>query len=199
MSKIFSKWYLYIILALVSSVSFCILLNVRVSPKADQRITFFIGAVDSDVSKLNNKCKEFVDDNVMAINYRYHNIHASNFTFIYSSFREDSDFFILPIDYVNKNLGRTASLSANLNEEYINSKLNYQFDYLEVEGNKKAIKVYDSLTEEGILKDYVTYIDEEIKCDYYLFFEFDSVNIGEIHSRTKTDNAFKVISELMKL
>lgn len=197
MNKILSKWYIFIALIIVSTVSFCVAVNAKTSPKDNERISFFIGALDCKVDKLSNEINTNKEEQIKVINCNYHNINASNFTFIFSSFRENSDFFILPINYVKDNEGSVTKYSANIDKTYLDSQIGNNLEYVEYEGVAKGFKVYDSQAQSGMLKDYVTYTNDDYVSDYYLFFQFDSVNIGTLNSKTKTTNAFSVIKELM--
>ena len=118
---------------------------------------------------------------------------------LYSSFRENCDFFILPLNYVNDYKGATINYSANLDIEYLNDYFDTKLEYCLYDGVAKGFKVYDHFKDEGILKDYITYLNDDYKSDYYLFFQFKSINIGDMNSISKTNNALKVIKELMEL
>ena len=63
----------------------------------------------------------------------------------------------------------------------------------------KEVNAYIVSKDEGILTSYITYESEQVKCDYYLFFGFDSCNIGELNAKNKTMNAFELIKELKTL
>ena len=83
--------------------------------------------------------------------------------------------------------------------EYLNDYFDTKLEYCLYDGVAKGFKVYDHVKDEGILKDYITYSNDDYKSDYYLFFQFKSINIGEMNSVSKTNNALKVIKELMEL
>lgn len=199
MTKVLSKWYIHISLLLVTTITFCVSVNMKTAPKEDERVSFFVGAIDTKKDDLEAKLDSKCDDDILAIYYHFHNIYASNFTFIYSSFRENCDFFILPINYVNDYKGATINYSANLDIEYLNDYFDTKLEYCLYDGVAKGFKVYDHVKDEGILKNYITYLNDDYKSDYYLFFQFKSINIGEMNSVSKTNNALKVIKELMEL
>ena len=138
MTKVLSKWYIHISLLLVTTITFCVSVNMKTAPKEDERVSFFVGAIDTKKDDLEAKLDSKCDDDILAIYYHFHNIYASNFTFIYSSFRENCDFFILPINYVNDYKGATINYSANLDIEYLNDYLinNYSkyFDEMNIIG-----------------------------------------------------------------
>lgn len=199
MTKIISKWYIYLSLVLVSTVVFCIAVNAKTAPKEDERISFFVGSPDYKKEELENKLNSNREDAIKTVNLYYHHINASNFTFIFSSFRENSDFFILPIDYVNKQKDSVIKYSAHIDTNYVNSIFNEELEYCEFDGEAKGFKIYDASKDEGILTSYITYESEQVKCDYYLFFGFGSCNIGELNVKNKTMNAFELIKELKTL
>ena len=79
--------------------------------------------------ELENKLNSNREDAVKAVNLYYHNINASNFTFIFSSFRANSDFFILPIDYVNKQKDTVIKYSDHIDTYYVNSIFNEELSF----------------------------------------------------------------------
>ena len=62
--------------------------------------------------------------------------------------------------------------------EYIKSGTNYDFEYVVLDEKILAIKIYNSETKEGLLKDYINYSDK----DYYLMI---NVNTKQMDSNTE--------------
>lgn len=198
MSKIMSKWYLYLAGVLLSVTAFCVGVSIKTNPKPTERINFVIGAFEADIYNLDKKLSENKPDGLKVIEGKFHYISASNFGYIFSSLRGTSDFFILPEIYVESDLNNTARYAANLDEDYIDSQLGKEFEYYSAFEHLKGIKIFDSETQEGYLKDYITYETEEVKSDYYLFFTYNSSNIGEINN-SKSVHAFEIVKKMLKL
>ena len=64
MNKIISKWYIYLSLILVSTVTFCIAVNAKTAPKEDERVSFFVGSPDYKKEELENKLNSNREDEI---------------------------------------------------------------------------------------------------------------------------------------
>ena len=203
MNKLLSKWYIFVLTSLLTVVSFVIASAAIAAPKEHEKISFFLGAYGAKVEELNQDINKANDiEGLKIIEFDFHYIYANDFAYMFNIYSATDDFYILPIDFVEKNKEGVLNYSANIRQDYVNSFFDNKLEYY-VDGEyTKGIKMYDSLTNTGYLKDYIDYVskDKEVKpCDYYLFFAYDSVNIGTLNHKTKTTNAFYVIKELMEL
>lgn len=203
MNKILSKWYIFVLTSLLAVVSFVVASSAIAAPKAHEKISFFIGAYDAKVEELNQDINKSNDvEGLKVIEFDFHYTYANDFGYIFSIYKETDDFYILPLDFVEKNKEGVLNYSANIRQDYVNSFFENKLEYYVDGEDTKGIKMYDSLTDTGYLKNYIDYVskDKDVKpCDYYLFFAFDSINIGTLNHENKTTNAFQVIQELMEL
>ena len=200
--KILSKWYIYILVAASATTLFCVATSIKTAPSETQKVNFFIGAYNVNVNKLQDDLMDIKDKNIINITCTYHNLNSDRFSYFYNSFKENSDFYILPSKYVEDNKSNTLEYAANLNKNYLNNYFDDELVYYENDGYTKGFKIYDHLTDTGLLKEYVSYFvndKEETKDDYYLFFRFSSVNLGETTVKSKTDHALKVIKNMREL
>lgn len=199
MRRFLSKWYLYLLAIIISVSAFCILTNIKTNPKRTERINFIVACYDAQVYKLEQALKEKKPDYLKEINCTYLNIDADNFGYLFYSLRGDADFFILPINYVDNNQDSTIKYAANIiDTNYVDNKLNAKQEYYSYEGYSKGFKIYDSLLDEGILKDYLTYNVKEEKSDYYLFFNYNSPNVGSLNN-SESEVAFDAIKTMFIL
>ena len=102
MVKVLSKWYIYLISAAVVVTGFCVGVSIKTTPKATERITFIVGSYGAKVSNINRKLKNLKPDSVKEVNCRYLQYGASNFSYLLSTLRSVSDFYILPTSYIEK-------------------------------------------------------------------------------------------------
>ena len=196
MLRVLSKWYLFFISIALTITSFCVIVFVKTTPNLEERISFVIGAFDADSAGLNRFLNEKKPSSVKEINYRFNALETSNFNYILVSLiRADSDFFILPFSYFDSNKDSSVKYAATIDENYVEEKVNQDFIYYSDGEYLKGIKIYDSTTNEGLFKDYITYTREENKSDYYLFFTFNSHNIGTLND-SKTENVFSFLKEI---
>ena len=198
MGKIISKWYIYVLSFAVVITAFCVFTTIKTNPKETEKINFVVGAFDVDTYHLNKKLNENKPKGIKQINCNYLKLHSHNFNYLFNSLRSGSDFFILPYNYIVDEFNGITNYAANIDVEYVDGKINQELDYCVFDEHYKGFKIYDSSLDEGILKDYITYTIEEEKDDYYLFFTFNSKNIGELN-HSKTENAYEVIKEIMEL
>lgn len=198
MHNILSKWYIYLASFAVTTTAFCVATSIKTNPKETERINFVLGSYDADVTDLEKTLNKQRIDGIKNIRCSFLKLGSKNFNYLYSSMRGDSDFFILPIVYLENSFVGATDYAANIKTEYVDEMIGSSQTYYSVGDYVKGIKIYDSKTESGILKEYITYIEGEEKSDYYLFFTFNSKNIGELNN-SKTDNAFKVIRKMITL
>ena len=203
MNKLLSKWYIFVLTSLLAVVSFVIASSAIAAPKAHEKISFFLGAYGAKTEELNDKINKANEiEGLKTIEFDFHYIYANDFAYMFNIYSETDDFYILPINFVEENKDAVLNYSANIKQDYVNSFFENELEYY-VDGEyTKGIKMYDSSTDTGYLKDYIDYVSnnkDDKPCDYYLFFAYDSVNIGTLNHKTKTTNAFYVIQELMEL
>ena len=209
MTKYLSKWYIYLSVIAVVIASFCIAVGVKVAPKEHERVDFFIGANNAKVSEIENKLNENLPEGIVTVSPKFHYVDADNFNYIFSSYKETVDFYILPMNFVrdNKSLATGSAQNLDRSVEYLNSYLGKTLEYCtfpdsDMKTYVKGFKVYDYIKDEGILKNYITYnlpeTKVEEKSDYYLFFNFKSINCGEVNNNSKTDNALKIIKRMFE-
>lgn len=198
MVKVLSKWYIYLISATVVVTGFCVGVSIKTTPKATERITFIVGSYGAKVSNINRKLKNLKPDSVKEVNCRYLQYGASNFSYLLSTLRSASDFYILPLSYIEKSPDDVTKYAANIKSEYVNEKVGKNLEYYENDGEIKGFKIYDAQANEGFLVDDITYTEEHDKSDYYLFFTYNSKNIGELNN-SSSENAFLIVKELFTL
>ena len=198
MVKILSKWYAYLISAAIVVTGFCVGVNIKTTPKATERITFVLCSYDAKVSNINKKLKTFKPDTIKEVNCRFLQYGANNFTYLFSSLRSASDFYILPMSYIESNVDDVTKYAANIKSDYVNEKVGKSLEYYENNGEIKGFKVFNGSSNEGVLVDDITYTYENDKSDYYLFFTYNSKNIGELNS-SASENAFSIVKELFTL
>ena len=198
MAKIVSKWYIYLLSFFIAVTSFCVVTTVKTNPKETERINFVVGAVDINSYQLEAKLKENKPKGIKKISCNFLRLHSQNFNYLFTTLRSNSDFFILPYNYIVNEFKGITDYAANIDTTYVNEKLGEELDYCSFDDHYKGFKIYDSSLDEGILKDYITYNFEDEKDDYYLFFSFKSKNIGELN-HSKSENAYEVIKEMMAL
>lgn len=194
--KILSRWYIYLASITLVIVSFCVAVSIKSEPKAEEKINFVI------VSRgVNNELKNYLNNNkpndIKKIEFRFVDLETKNLNYYFSTLRGSSDFFILPLDYAEGNSSITINYSANIKTDYLNEKLGETPTYYYSEEYAKGIKIYDGISKEGYLKDYITYNNEGETKDYYLFFTFNSKNIGQLNN-SNSEKVFEVLKEMAK-
>ena len=198
MVKVLSKWYVYLISAAVVVTGFCVGVSIKTTPKATERITFIVGSYGAKVSNINRKLKNLKPDSVKEVNCRYLQYGASNFSYLLSTLRSVSDFYILPMSYIEKGPDDVTKYAANIKSEYVNEKVGKNLEYYENDGEIKGFKIYDAQANEGFLVDDIIFTEEHDQSDYYLFFTYNSKNIGELNN-SSSENAFLIVKELFTL
>lgn len=194
--KILSKWYIYLATITLVIASFCIVTSIKTEPRGEEKINFII------VSRgVKNELKNFLNDNkptgLKKIEFRFVDLETKNLNYIFSTLRGSSDFFILPLDYAEENSSITIRYSANIKTDYLNEKIGEEATYYYQEEYAKGIKIYDGASKEGYLKDYIIYNKEDETKNYYLFFTFNSKNIGQLNN-SSSEKAFEVLKEIRK-
>ena len=58
MRNLFSKWYLYLLSAVVSTVAICLSISFKTAPKDHERIDIFIGALEMKTSQFDRDIDE---------------------------------------------------------------------------------------------------------------------------------------------
>lgn len=199
MRNLFSKWYLYLLSAVVSTVAICLSISFKTAPKDHERIDIFIGALEMKTSQFDRDIDEKKPDGIKKVETRFIAKTANNFSYLFFSLRSEMDFYILPLDFVEENKGDVVNYSSNIKIDYLEKELGRHFDYYYDDENRpKGFKIYDCKKEEGILGNYITYTNDEERNDYYLFFSFKTKNIGEMNGGGST-GAFEVIDVLFNL
>lgn len=198
MAKILSKWYLYLLSIAVSVSAFCILTSIKTNPKRTEKISVLIGSYDAKVNDLEKELNNNKPEQVKDIQIRYLNLHAKNFQYLFSTLRDDIDMFILPNSYVAGKEDDTVKYAANLDAKYVDSKVEKEFEFYVYDGYNKGIKIYDSDSDIGCMKDYITYNEDDNKSDYFLFFSYKSKNIGKVNS-SESETAYQIVKEMYKL
>ena len=97
------------------------------------------------------------------------------------------DVLIFPKSFLDENIESNFKTYAKLSQEIIS---NYITDasYYEYDGNKYAVKVFDSTSKKGWCDSIISYGNDLFNEDYYMFFNKKSVNLGELNN-SKYDNA----------
>ena len=196
MTKILSKWYIYLIAIVTLVTSFCIATSVKVAPKAEERLNIFIGALNIDINKADIKLNEYKPSDVVVVNTNFHHVDYSNFGYIFTSFRPEMDIYILPEEYIKNNEKIVCDYAATLNVTSFNEFLNEEQVYYKRNEFYKGIKVFDNESNNGLLKDCISYINDSFKSDYYLFFNSKSINLGFLNE-SKTSNAIDFVRTLL--
>lgn len=193
MGKYFSRWYIYLTSILFIVVAFCIGVSFKVTPSKEQKIEIFLGATQCDTVSLIETLNNNKPEDVVTVNLNFHYSTHSNFSYIFTSFRAEMDIFILPEKYIKDFNDTVSGYSANIKKDEFEQYLGITPTYFMKDQFYKGIKVYDSETKEGILKDKITYCDDQYSSDYYLFFNYNSVNIDFLNNNSVTDNALKLV------
>lgn len=200
MAKVFSKWYIYLVAVIAIVTAFCISVTSYTAPERDEKINFFIGAHNVHINQLNEDLEANVPEYLKVINARFHSIDNSDFSHIFASTRSILDFYIIPESYFKENKEIILNYSANIKTDYLNNYFNDTLTYCyDDESHAKGFRIYNAITKKGLLLDYVTYeldVKDYVPTDYYLFFYYDSINIGQLNGISKTTNAFEVIKDL---
>ena len=192
MTKYLSKWYIYLLSVLIVVVSFCLGVSFKVAPSAEERIDIFICAKECNTASLIEKLNNNKPTDVVTVNLNFHYCTHSNFSYIYSSFRTEVDILILPSEYLKDNERNVIDYSAPIKKDEFEQYLGFAPTYYVKDEYYRGIKIYDKDTKEGILKEDITYCDEYYSSDYYLFFNYRSVNLGFLNDSV-TDNALELV------
>lgn len=197
MKKYLSKWYLYLIAIVISVVVFCLSITIKTNPSKLEKVNFFLGTYDALTSDLDKELESQSSDDIKQINITFSFYGSSSFEYVYETTRSEMDFYILPLSFLNSNESRYVYF-ADLNEAYLNEYFGTELSYLHYDATTVGIKVYDHLTKEGYFKDYVTYATGSSEEDFYLFYNRQSQNLGNINE-SKTDHALCVSKILFNL
>lgn len=173
--KILSQIPLYVVFILFSSIVVGWLFGFATDTSKEKKIVLFADVQSMDETALSVKLEEHKPDGIRMIR-----AHVFGYAVFDSTLLENADVYIV-----------TASEAEKYRESFLkitDAALAARF-YRGYDG----MKVYDAATGEGILKDYVTYANE----DHYLFFGAKSVHTGGEGS--VDSHAFDVVDELIKI
>ena len=196
MNKYLSKWYIYLVSVVFVIVAFCIGVSFKCAPKKEEKIEIFIGAKECNTVALIETLNANRADDVITVNVNFHYRTHSNFTYIYSSFRSEMDIFILPSEYLKNNEDIVTDYSASIKKDEFEQYFGLAPTYYIKGEFYKGIKIYDSASNEGFLKEEIIYCDENYNSDYYLFFGYNSVNLGFLNDSV-TDNALELVRTII--
>ena len=170
------RWYLFVLILLVCIPVFSVSVNKLTEPKETERVNIFIASNSASGTNLRTKLKENKPSYLKEIDVYSVLENDSNFSeLLVTRGLLMSDMFILPSDTI---LEKDHSSFMELDVEYIKSGTNYDFEYVVLDEKILAIKIYNSETKEGLLKNYINYSDK----DYYLMI---SVNTKQMDSNTE--------------
>ncbi len=156
------RWYLFVLVLLVCIPLFSITINKVTEPKDYERVNIFIASNSASGTDLRSKLKENKPSYLKEIDVYSVLENDSNFSeLLVTRGLLMSDMFILPADSI---LEKDHSSFMEIDVEYIKSGTNYDFEYVVIDEKILAIKIYNSETKEGLLKNYINYSDK----DYYL-------------------------------
>ena len=170
------RWYLFVLVVLVCIPIFSISVNKITEPKEHERVNIFIASNSTSGTNLRSKLKENKPPYLKEI--EVFSVLESDTTFselLVTRGLLMSDILILPSDTI---LEKDHSSFMEIDVEYIKSGTNYDFEYVVLDEKILAIKIYNSETKEGLLKDYINYSDK----DYYLMI---NVNTKQMDSNTE--------------
>ncbi len=184
------KWIRYLIALILIFIFWLIVVDVLVAVKPENKIGIFIGAYG-----ISQKLDECIDKpaEIEEIEIYDVNINEDYYFVIFSAYISNCDFSI-----VNEKQFRESDIQyyLDLEEDKILSYFGEQ-EYYFVNDKIYGIKIYDGKTKVGILNDLITYDGEESEDDYYLFFNKDSMHLGELNSSVD-DKAIQVIQSMFE-
>ena len=192
------RLYILFISAILTSVVFVILINVKTNPSKTERISFFIGASDCNTSSLKKEIVKNKPNKIKQINLNFNYVNSSTFSYVYNTVKSEMDFYILPYSFIKDGSDSFYLNFANIKTSYINEYLKSNLDFYEYNGDFKAIKVYDNEKEVGFASNFITYVNDNYHDDYYLLCNYKSPNIGELNN-SKTSFALDIIKTLINL
>ena len=192
-----NKWYLYLLVTVISVVGFCLAVTFKTNPSKTEKVNFFLGTYDAKASKLDEKLESMKLSSIKQINITFSYYGSSSFSYVFQTTREEMDFYILPISFVNgdENLANHFSI---LDTNYLDNYFNLTLNYLSLKEKTRGIKIYDHESKQGFFKDYVTYESDTNEEDFYIFFNYKSPNFDKINNG-QTSHALYIIKLMLNL
>ena len=112
---------------------------------------------------------------------------------VIQGFRKDADFIIVPESKIDYIITKDCLI---LTDDMIGELTNKHYDYYSINDINYGLKIYSKDTKEGILKEYITFNQENSDEDCYLFVNNKSLHMGK-YNNSKYDGAIKVLKEIL--
>ena len=182
-----SRIYIYAVWVIISVMFWAWIFTFVTDTGRAKKVTLFVDTAYVSDTELSVELEKSKPDGIKMIKAR---------SFDYVMFDDDSltnaDIFIVGASKVGDYFDSFIAI-----DEY--AAAHPEYEYLEIDGRKYAVKVYDVGTDTGAAQSYVTYIgrDGTIE-DYYLFFGVNSLHLGSINA-SADDAAFSAAEAYMKL
>ena len=192
-----NNWYWFVIGAFAITGVVCGGVAIRCNPTAKEKILYYVCAMDIDTSVLVKESKSVSSEDIRQIRVNHESVKSSENSRLFGMVYNSTDIYIYP----ESQLERTIPLCVGFNQDNINDLLPNASakEKYEDNGSYFAIKIYDSDSGEGALKDIIDYrISDEDKQDYYLSFPKTSKHIGLLNN-CASDNALKIANHLLEL
>lgn len=181
------KIYLFIVFPVVFSLILYIGGRIKTNPKEYERVNVLVSALNLNNHLLEEKISETNAVDVKEINVTFSLYNSDSMSLVYNTVFQDTDVFVFPKSFldanIEANLNKYAKLTGETIAKYIQNPVFYGY-----EGGKFGVKVFDSATQKGWCDSIISYGNENFNEDYYMFFNRNSVNLGDI-VKSDYDNA----------
>ena len=168
--------------------------KIKVAPKKHEKIQMFISCVDLNNKALEKAIKDTNKVDVKEINVSFAIYGSSSMNMVYSTVYSEMDVLVLPKTFLDENIEHYYPYYTKLDESVISSYVG-DVDYYTYGENKYALKIYDSATKSGWCDSIIKYEKDGFNEDYYMFFVFKSVNLGEL-SKSKSNHALEFMKAM---
>ncbi|MCQ3034898.1 MAG: hypothetical protein MJ248_01540 [Bacilli bacterium] len=196
LSTLINKWPLYLIGVASVSIIVCTGVSIKCSPKENESIYVFAPTYSFNVSRFVDESLK-VTDGIRQITVKHADPNTEEAIRTFGSYYSICDLYIMPSSWVE----RISPIAASFSDEQIKTLLpNVDgYDFYKEEDKNLGIKIYEKNTNTGVGKDIITYTSEkEENEDYYLLFRNDSIHIGSLNN-SQSDNALRIVNNLLKL
>lgn len=187
-----SKWFFYIPLAVLIIVLQCFALDVVTKPAIEETVSMFLTCNSCDemlLSEINDDLPEGIRRFDLGIFSRDNSFYGPYF----NTYGKDSDMVVLTQKF--SDMCDCAKYFAPIDEELIKSRLGdvELFYYNDV---PYGVKIYDKDTKEGMATDRIDYCKDGEEENVYLFFNVNSVHIGELSENSVDECAFIILEKI---
>lgn len=187
-----SKWFFYIPLAILIIVLQCFALDAVTKPEKEEKVSMFLTCNSCD-EMLSVSINEDLPDDIRTFDLGIFSQDNVFYGPYFNTYGKDSDMVVLTQRF--SDICECDKYFMPLNEDVIRSYFG-DVEFFYYQSIPYGIKIFDKDTKEGMATDRIEYCKEGEEENVYLFFNANSVHVGELSSNSVDEAALIILEKI---